>query len=88
MIKWERDSAQYSNGDIGYIKRAPFKIFYVGWKSSESGENYYLKCYLPGYKTEYPKKFKTRDEAKDVAADLIVKWLDAVDLTLKRIKTN
>lgn len=80
MIKWERMTQKYSNGDAGKVgKYIFFTIVWDGMCERNSENKYKLNCNLPGLKPTFG-NFKTSEKAKEKAEKILILWLENTSL--------
>ena len=79
MIKWEKDTSKYTNGEWGIL--GEIKIFYLGWSNDGSkpvDKDYYLQCKLPCLRE--CNDYYNMDEGKQMAERLLKFWLKKAGL--------
>ena len=76
-IIWKEDKAKYSNGYHGFVgKWRIFGVHYDGVVKTENREK--LTCRLPDLKSDLG-NFKTIEEAKLKAKDVLKYWLEKLN---------
>jgi len=84
MIEWERDTAPYSNGELGYLGKYPvFNVFY----NSNGIMKYSLSTELPGLRSLLG-IFESQYDAKKHAEHVIDLWLSKAELEKGNEPTN
>jgi hypothetical protein len=80
MLQWERNTAQFANGEKGMLgKVRAFYVFYNSSRPKGSDETYTLNCMLPGIKDTIG-NFEDSETAKERADRVLIKWLELAGL--------
>lgn len=86
LINWKRDTAQYSNGWLGYFGAYKmFSLYYVTGSQSDDrkGIDHRLEIHLPGLKMKLGILY-TIEGGKEAADQIFEQWVNNAGLQIKR----
>ena len=81
LIKWERDTRKYSNGDSGKVGRYKFFDVYFDACSYNKDKYYKLTCNLPGLNSDLG-NYGSIEIAKERAEDILKYWMEVVGMKM------